>query len=275
MSEFANHPIKAILIDVDNTLLDFNKCAEFSMCQTFEHFGMKFDHSMFSHFLDINNYLWGEIEQGRLTKDELYKIRWDMIFKRIEEVSGVNPAAATGDTDVGIAYTGTADNDTADIISGAQFEKIFLEYLASGSEPVDGAHRLLEYLSEKYIVCIASNAPYEQQVKRLQSADMLHYIDKLFISEQIGYAKPSKKFFDACMAQLPGISPKETVIIGDSLTADIGGGIEYGLTTCWFNHSRLSPEHSAQLNRFDKFGQTALQADYIVNSLDEIHRRIL
>lgn len=244
------HDLKVILLDVDNTLLDFNRCAEVSMQKTFTHFGMTFDAGILPLFTEVNNHLWGEIEKGLLTKEGLYKVRWDMVFEHIEEVRGVNPAKIGSTT-----------------IAGIDFEKIFLSHLATASEKVDGAQELLDFLSKKYILCVASNAPYKQQTSRLQGAGLLHYFDKLFISEQIGYAKPSNKFFEACMAELPGVLPNEVIIIGDSLHADISGGINHGMLTCWFDRDGLLYDITT---RSADNNSIAPPADYVVHALSEI-----
>ncbi|MGN0203768.1 MAG: HAD-IA family hydrolase, partial [Coprococcus sp.] len=141
------------------------------------------------------------------------------------------------------------------------FERIFLKYLRDAHESVDGAMELLSYLSGKYTVCIASNAPYDQQLHRLKQAGMLPYIQYLFISEKVGYPKPGRRFFDYCFSRLKTIQPKEAIIIGDSMTADIAGGIEYGMKTCWYNHDGAAVPDSPK-------------ADYVVTALEQI-RNIL
>ena len=73
--------------------------------------------------------------------------------------------------------------------------------------PVDGAKRSLKYLYEKkYCLCAASNGPYDQQINRLKSADMLKYFTHCFVSETVGADKPSRQFFDGCMKELTGCS---------------------------------------------------------------------
>lgn len=199
--------VKVILIDIDNTLLDFNKGSRASMIKCFEKFGLDFHEEMFPEFIRINDGLWRRIEKGNLTKDELHKIRWGLVFESL-----------------GIDF------------DGERFEKEFLETLKTSAVPVDGAFEILEYLSGKYMICAASNAPYAQQIARLTNVGMIKYFDKLFISEKVGCAKPSAGFFDACFSELRGITPKEAVMIGDSLTADIGGAADYGIPTVWFNY---------------------------------------
>ena len=204
MSKFSK--VKVILIDIDNTLLDFNRGSEASMMKCMAHFCLPVPEGMYATFKRVNDGLWHRIEKGTLTKDELHKIRWGLVFEEL-----------------GIDF------------DGVTFETEFLETLKYSSVPVDGAFELLRYLGGKYKVCAASNAPSVQQRSRLKNCGMLEYFDELFISEEIGHPKPSAAFFDACFERLGGVGRDEVVMIGDSLTADIYGGKEYGLMTIWFN----------------------------------------
>lgn len=207
MSKFSN--VKVILIDIDNTLLDFNRGSEASMMKCMAHFGLPVPEGMYATFKRVNDGLWHRIEKGELTKDELHRIRWGLVFEEL-----------------GIDF------------DGVTFEAEFLETLKYSSVPVDGAFELLKYLGGKYKVFAASNAPSVQQRSRLKNCGMLEYFDGLFISEEVGHPKPSAAFFDACFEKLGGVGKDEVVMIGDSLTADIYGGIEYGLSTIWFNFDR-------------------------------------
>lgn len=220
--------LKIVFIDIDNTLLDFNKCAEEAMKKILLSNGIIFQSYMFDVFNEINDSLWLEIEKGKLTKKGLYEKRWNMIFKQLDIH-----------------------------IDGVFFEKQFIKQLEESAVPIEYAKELLKYLSSKYSVYAASNAPYLQQVKRLKKAGMIQYIKEIFASESIGFLKPDKNFFDECFAHLPSIQPSEAIIIGDSLSADISGGISYGMQTCWFNYKHSSlPEN--------------IKPDYIVSKLEEI-----
>ena len=86
---------------------------------------------------------------------------------------------------------------------------------------------------------------------------MLPFFDHLFASEQIGFEKPSENFFDACFAALSDISPEESMIIGDSITADMMGGLRYGIQTCWVNYHHAQPPKDIPLT-------------YIVDALEDI-----
>ncbi len=222
--------IKVVLLDVDNTLMDFHACARQSMEFTARELGVCWPDNMFELFTPINNELWHQVEKEQLTVDELHKIRWNKIF----DAAGID-------------------------FDGWVFEQHFLQNIAKGSATVEGARELVEYLAPKYTLCVASNAPYYQQVSRMTNADLLRYFDHLFISERIGHAKPKKEFFDACLAQLPGIKKEEIVMIGDSISADIVGAHNYGLETVWFNFGNEPEEKGAM-------------ADHIVYSLSQIHQ---
>lgn len=220
--------IRIILLDVDNTLLDFNKCSAASIQEGFREFGLTYRPEMFPVFLDINDRLWYEIEQGRLTREGLHNIRFPWIFDKL-----------------GIDADGVA------------FERRYAQLLHESHIPVDGAPELLEYLSGTYDLYVASNASEEQQAHRLRLAGMLRYFKGMFVSQEIGAPKPSRAFFERCMERLGDPPKEEVLLIGDSLTADMQGGVDFGLRTCWYNHNHLPRD-------------TAPPVDYTVDHLREI-----
>ena len=71
------------------------------------------------------------------------------------------------------------------------------------------------------------------------------YFEDFFISKKIGYHKPDKKFFDYCFAHIPDFKLEESVIVGDSLSSDILGGKNAGLTTIWYQRDRNITDHGA------------------------------
>ncbi len=226
--------LKVILFDIDNTLLSFDEYVKESMKSGFEKFGIgPYEDGMFSVFNQINTSLWQLIEKGELDFEELQKKRWNKIF----ECLGI-----------------TAD--------GVVFEKYFRECLFESAIPENGAMELLEYLHGKYILCVASNGPYMQQVNRLKISGMLPYFSHLFISEEIGSSKPSGNFFNTCINRLNSkteqkIQPCEIMIIGDSLSSDMSGGIQFGMQTCFYNPDKKTIPFGMKL-------------DYNVSSLREI-----
>jgi YjjG family noncanonical pyrimidine nucleotidase len=224
--------IKVILFDIDNTLLSFDEYVKKSMKSGFEVFKIgTYKDEMFTVFHQINTDLWRLIEKGELNLDQLQKKRWNMIFERL-----------------GISADGVA------------FEKYFRDHLFESAIPENGAMELLKYLHGKYTLCAASNGPYDQQVNRLKIGGMLSYFSELFISEEIGYSKPAEAFFSTCIERLRAkmkIQSCEMMIIGDSLTSDMSGGIHFGMKTCFYNPNKKEIPCNMKL-------------DYQVSSLEDI-----
>lgn len=212
--------ITDILIDLDNTLIDFNACVKISMRELFPEYGLVFKDEYFDTFLEINNDLWRKIERGELTKTHFREIRWNTIFNKI-----------------GLECDGIA------------FEKEFEKGIAEGTEPVEGAVELLSYLHKKYRIHIVTNGFTETQKHRLEKGGYAEYIDSVFVSESFGVQKPQKGFFDCCFGLLGDVRPENCVLIGDSLSADISGGVSYGIKTVWFNRGGenagdIRPDHT-------------------------------
>jgi len=218
--------IKAVLLDVDDTLLDFHRCACAAMVEAAREFSLALPEDAFSAFRRINDGLWRRVEEQTLTTEELYRIRWTLIF-----------------AELGIDFDGPA------------FEERFARHLTTAAEKVAGADELIAHLQGRCTLCIASNAPYTQQVQRLEKAGYLPHIRHLFISEKLGAAKPSPRFFEACLSALAPLRAEEVLMIGDSLTADIAGAAQCGMKTCWF---RRGSEKDGSM------------ADYCVDDLREI-----
>ncbi len=220
--------IKAILLDIDNTILDFNKSAEKAIEIAFKKFGLDFNNNTINVFIEQNDMLWHRIEKGELTRQELHKIRFNTIF---------NALGISGD--------------------GEKVETEFRNALYNIAEPVDDALDLVKYLSSKYKVYSASNAIYNQQINRLKIAGMHKYFSGFFVSEIIGHQKPSKEFFDYCFNNLKDVKIDQTIMIGDSLTADILGAKNYGIKCIWFNR---------QTNK----NEIEITPDFTVEKLEQI-----
>lgn len=228
--------LKAVFMDVDNTILSFDDCVRETMKRGFARFDLGvYTEEMFSVFERINGEFWGSIEKGELSMEELKQRRWNRVF-----------------AELGITF------------DGVEFERYFREILFDSALLVKGATEALSYLHGKYIVCAATNGPGAQQRNRLIRSNTIGFFDHIFISEEIGASKPSSAFFDACFSRLEKergtvLRPGETVIIGDSLRSDIFGGAAYGIKTCWYNPKKAKlPE--------------GCTVDHVIASLDEIQK---
>lgn len=222
--------LKAIFVDIDNTVMDFDRCSERSMRLTCKDWGVAYDRSMFEVFKRYNERRWQEIERGELTVARLFEVRWNEVF----------------------AMLGIPMSD------GPKFERDFHVYLNVSDIPEDGAKEALEYLSKKYRVFAASNSNTMKQALRLEKTGMLGCFERLFLSEDMGAIKPDPAFFDIIFSSLPDVRPDEALMLGDSLTADIAGAAAYGLRTCWYNKSRRP------------YDAACPPADFVIQDLREI-----
>ena len=228
--------IKAVLIDIDNTLLSFDGYVKATLKEGFKRFELaEYEDWMYDVFTRINLNFWHGLEKGEVTFEDIERDRFNAVFKEI-----------------GIEY------------DGPTFEKYFRECLNDSAIVMDGAMELLRYLKGRYILCSASNGPYYQQTNRLRLASMLDFFDMHFISEEVGYSKPSEEFFKTVMERLnekEKILSSECVIIGDSITSDMTGGKRCGMVTCWFNPDGLDVPDGMKL-------------DYVIKRFEEVEEFI-
>jgi len=159
-----------------------------------------------SRYSIINKAHWERLERKELTREEVLVGRFEVLFR-----------------EYGIE---------ADPVKCA---RTYEDFLSVGHYFLPGAEEALEQLSKKYKLYLASNGTAKVQAGRLKSANISHYFEKIFVSQQIGANKPSLEYFSRCFAQIPDFDPKKAMIVGDSLTSDILGGKNAGIATCWVN----------------------------------------
>ena len=213
--------IRNVLFDLDDTLFDFHKAEKIALTKTLVHFGIDPTEETLALYSTINAAHWKRLELGEISREEVKVGRYRELFKTI----GVecDPVKAT-----------------------AYYESM----LAIGHYFMPGAPELLEELYRKYRLYIVSNGTAKVQEGRIGSSGIAKYMDGIFISQILGANKPDKQFFDTCFAEIPDFSLSETVIIGDSLSSDIKGGINAGITTVWFipkgieNDNDIKPDYT-------------------------------
>ncbi len=201
--------IKIILFDLDDTILDFHKAEASALSAVLRQLGIEPLESTLARYSEINAAQWRLLEAGELTREQLLTRRFDLLFEEL----GVKASSKMAQS----------------IYENSLMDEYFF---------IDGAQELLEYLHQKYDLYIVSNGNLIVQQGRIASAGIAKYFKNVFISEFAGYDKPQKEYFDYCFVRIPNFSREETMIIGDSLTSDIQGGINAGIHTCWFNPRR-------------------------------------
>ena len=158
--------IRNILLDLDDTLLDFGVAEHAALMRTFEDFGILADEAVMRRYSQINSNCWRRLERGEISRSEVLIGRFRALFAEM-------------------ALPGRAEE------VNARYE----EYLAREHAFVPGAPALLEALYGKYRLYIVSNGTAKIQYSRIAGADIGKYFDGIFISEEIGYDKPDRAFF--------------------------------------------------------------------------------
>lgn len=197
---------RSILIDIDDTLFDFGIAERVAIAKAYRDYGIEPTEERLARYSAINIAQWEAMERGELTRDQVLLRRHELFFAEL----GVQ-------------------------IPIQEFEDRYRGYLGVGHYFVEGAEEMLTYLYGKYDLYVASNGVAETQYSRMASAGIGKYFKAVFISETTGSHKPEKAYFDYCFARMEHFEPETTLIIGDSLTSDIKGGLDAGIKTCWFN----------------------------------------
>lgn len=195
-----------LFLDLDDTILDFHKAERIAISKTIRDFGVEPTEEVLRRYHLINKWHWEQLEKGTMTRDEVLENRFGALF----------------------AELGVSADKTA---CARAYEK----NLSIGHYFLPGAEEAVASLSKKYRLFLASNGTASVQKGRMTSANLYRFFETVFVSQEIGHNKPSRAYFDACFARIPGFDPAKAIIVGDSLTSDIRGGIQAGIATCWVN----------------------------------------
>ena len=193
-----------LFLDLDDTILDFHKAERLAISRTFRSFGLEPTEQVLERYHVINRQHWERLERGELTRDQVLTGRFQMLFEELG-IPAQPQAVAKG----------------------------YEHNLGLGHYFLPGAKEALDTLRGKYRLFLASNGTASVQHSRLTSAGLYPYFEEVFVSQALGANKPSRAFFDACAARIPGYDPRKALMVGDSLTSDILGGINAGMKTCW------------------------------------------
>lgn len=215
--------IEFLFVDLDDTVLDFGATERKSIIRLLQTVGVHPTEEIVHRYHVINLEHWKMLERGELTRNQLGKRRFDVLFQEL-----------------GVA------------VSTSECERLYRQFLSEGDDVLPGAAEALAALSKKYRLFAATNSSVQVQAGRLERTGLGHHFEKIFISEEIGVNKPAKDFFDRCFARIPGFDPAKAMMVGDSLTSDILGGIRAGIATCWVNPSHapgrpdIRPDHEIE-----------------------------
>ncbi|WP_141433939.1 YjjG family noncanonical pyrimidine nucleotidase [Bacillus sp. 03113] len=221
---------QTLFFDVDDTLLDFGAAENMALRLLFEDQKIPLTAEIEAYYKKINQGLWRSFEEGKIDRDEVVNTRFSILFKEFGQV-----------------------------IDGVLLEKNYRSYLEEGHQLVHGALELITDLQNQYDLYIVTNGVSKTQDKRLRNSGLYPLFKDIFVSEDTGFQKPMKEYFDYVFARIPYFSVEKGLIIGDSLNADIKGGQRAGLDTCWFN-PKMKPN------------DTGIISTYQIKKLKELNR---
>ena len=201
--------IEFLFLDLDDTILDFKKAEYIAIGKTIGDFGVEPTDEVRHRYHEINKWHWEQLELGKMTRAEVLENRFKMLF-----------------SELGVP------------VDSEQVARAYEKNLSQGHWFLPGAEEAVDRLSKKYRLFLASNGTASVQKGRMTSANLYRFFETVFVSQEIGHNKPSKAYFDACFASIPGFDIEKAMIVGDSLSSDIQGGINAGLKTVWVN-----PDH--------------------------------
>ena len=206
--------VGTVLMDVDETLLDFKRSEREAISETMVQMGIEPTEEKISLYSSINDSLWKALERGEIEKKVLTYRRFELFLEALSLPCG--------------------ESETR------RMAKTYMDILSTKGYWLNGAKELCERLQKEVRLYIVTNGVDFIQRGRQAVSGLCDFVDGAFISEEIGYEKPRVEFFEAVAARIPDFCKEKTIIVGDSLTSDMLGGVNFGLDTCWYNPRGLS-----------------------------------
>lgn len=195
-----------LLIDADDTLLDFGSAEREAFMKTFEKLGKPSDEDLYRLYSAINLSLWKAFERGEIEKSAIPQRRFERLYEEAQ-ISGDPREAAS----------------------------VYVETLTCQGQLIPGAREFLERVCETHDIYAVTNGIKSIQRGRFAKADIGRYFKGVFISEEVGVGKPDKRYFDYVLEHIDEKDPEKVLVIGDSLTSDVLGAVNAGLDSVWFN----------------------------------------
>ena len=223
--------IKAILWDVDGTLLDFKAAESAAVKSLFKEFGLgECTDEMVARYSEINDGFWKRLEKGEITKPQVLIGRFEQFFSEYNIDKNMVP----------------------------EFNERYQLRLGDTIVFKDDGYNIVKSLKGRIKQYAVSNGTVKAQTKKLETSGLGKLFDGVFLSEEVGAEKPNKIFFDKVFLSISPIKMQDAIIVGDSLSGDIKGGNDYGIKTCWYNPDKQKAD--------DKY-----KIDYVISDLHEIY----
>lgn len=224
-----------VLLDVDNTLLNFDAAERQALTAMLAEYELPHDAHACEVYHKVNRELWDALAKGKLSKGKLFQTRFQRFLQAME----------------------LPDNGKSHAMNDR-----YEELLATHADIIPGALNALEELGEVATLAIVSNGAAAVQQARIRASGVERYMDGIYISEKVGAAKPSAKLFEHAFKDLGITNRSRVLMVGDDLLADIKGGLNAGVDTCWVNFK-------------NEENTTGIQPKYEIHSYEELYRLVM
>lgn len=202
---------EVIIFDADETLFDFKKSEKYALKNTMIEFGIDYDENYhLKVYKDINTLIWKEFENGLIIQRDLNIEK----FKRLLSKLNIK-------------------------FDEVKFAKSYVKHLSCASFLYDDSMALIESLHKDYRLIIITNGLKDVQDNRIRKSVIGKYFEDVVISDEIEVSKPDPKIFQHALKNINHTDKTKVLMVGDSLTSDIQGGIRFGIDTCWFNSNKI------------------------------------
>ncbi|MBP0963216.1 MAG: YjjG family noncanonical pyrimidine nucleotidase, partial [Oscillospiraceae bacterium] len=195
-----------VLLDADRTLFDFDMAEDLALTAVLEANGLPCTAEVKAVYREENHKAWALFEEGKVTKPQLTALR----FSRFMERMGLQ-----GD--------------------GAALNLQYTTNLATHCIPLEGAEEVCRLLAKECRLFIVTNGLEKVQKGRMSRCAFRDCFEAMFVSEEVGYQKPQKEYFDFAAQHIDGFDPAKAVVVGDSPASDILGANNAGLDSIWYN----------------------------------------
>ncbi|MBR3929717.1 MAG: YjjG family noncanonical pyrimidine nucleotidase [Clostridia bacterium] len=223
---------KAILMDSDETLLNFELAEEKALHILFNHLNMPYE-SAVSDYKRINSACWAAYEKGEMTQKELR-------IRRFSDFLKLHPCALPA-------------NEAADYYENA---------LSMQHDELPGAYEAVQAISARLPIAIVTNGIATIQRPRMENCSLRPFFSEIVISEEVGFSKPRPEMLLIALKKLGGVDVKDALMIGDSLTSDMLAAKNAGIDFLWYNpKGKKHPEDAWITYETDKI------SDYVSFSL--------
>lgn len=219
---------KTLLFDVDDTLLDFQLTEKKALQALFQEEQLVLTDEIETMYKKINSQLWRDFELGKIAKETVTDTRFSSLFAQLNRQ-----------------------------VDGKKMGEQYRYHLSQGHDLLGNSKEIIARLKPDYDLYIVTNGVAKTQYQRLNDSELTTFFDGIFVSEEVGYQKPMKEYFDYVFEQIPNFEREKAMIIGDSLVSDIQGGNWAKIQTLWLNPSKQQ-------------ASSDIQPTYEISRLDDI-----